>query len=304
MMSNNENEDDIVVVNPNNPESPALHFEILGEWNRARASKLTLPHATCNTPIFMPVGTQGTIKGLTSEQIKELNCGIILGNTYHLGNRPGIDVMNKVGGLHKFMNYNGNILTDSGGFQMVSLLKLAHITEEGVKFKSPHDGTEMMLTPEESMRVQNAIGADIMMALDDVVHSTTTGERLEEAMYRTLRWIDRCIEAHKRPKVQNLFGIVQGGLNADLRSICLREMKKRTQLPGFAIGGLSGGESKDKFWRIVEQCTRPLDQETGIEEGLPRNKPRYLMGVGYAVDLVVCTSLGVDMFDCVVSRVS
>lgn len=171
---------------------------------------------------------------------------------------------------------------------MVSLLQLANITEEGVNFRSPHDGSEMMLTPEYSMKLQNVIGADIMMALDDVVATTTTGPRIEEAMHRTLRWIDRCISAHERPREQNLFGIVQGSLDARLRTECAQGLMKR-DLPGYAIGGLSGGESKDEFWRTVNLCT----------DLLPEFKPRYLMGVGFTLDLVVCVALGVDMFDCV-----
>jgi len=221
-------------------------------------------------------------------QLEALDPPIILGNTYHLGHRPGPEVLREMGGLHKFMDWKKNLLTDSGGFQMVSLLKLAEITEEGVKFESPHDGSEMVLTPEKSMQIQNDIGADIMMALDDVVSSTTTGPRVEEAMYRTLRWIDRCIAAHKRPHDQNLFGIVQGGLDPNLRKLCAEGLVKRN-LPGYAIGGLSGGESKDHFWRMVTLST----------DILPENKPRYCMGVGFPQDLIVCVALGVDMFDCV-----
>jgi tRNA-guanine transglycosylase len=286
----------------------ALTFTVEATCGKARASTLQLPHGAVSTPVFMPVGTQGTVKGMYDnrfffflmfshfyffffslpEQLHSLNCKIILGNTYHLGHRPGGDVMESVGGLHEFMKWNGNLLTDSGGFQMVSLLALAEITEHGVQFRSPHDGSTMVLTPEHSMHLQNQIGADIMMALDDVVSSTVTGPRVEEAMHRTLRWLDRCIAAHKRPLQQNLFGIVQGGLDADLRRRCVAEMTKR-DLPGFAIGGLSGGESKDMFWRMVHLST----------DLLPPHKPRYLMGVGFAVDLVVCSALGVDMFDCV-----
>jgi len=266
----------------------ALEFTVHKKWNKARFSSLKLPHFTAKTPMFMPVGTQGTIKGLTSKEVEALDSHVILGNTYHLGHRPGVEVMREMGGLHKFMNWDRGLLTDSGGFQMVSLLNLAEITEEGVKFQSPHDGTIMVLTPEHSMLIQNNIGADIMMALDDVVHVLTIGPRVEEAMNRTIRWIDRCIEGHKRPNEQNLFGIIQGGLNEKLRAECLEALIARN-LPGYAIGGLSGGESKDEFWKIVDQCT----------SALPENKPRYLMGVGYSVDLVVCSALGVDMFDCV-----
>lgn len=171
---------------------------------------------------------------------------------------------------------------------MVSLLKFSSVSERGVRFQSPVDGTEMLLTPERSIHIQNQIGADIIMALDDVVASTTTGQRVEEACYRTVRWIDRCVDAHVRKGEQSLFGIVQGGLDGELRAMCCRELVKR-HLPGYAIGGLSGGEEKGKFWRMVNMCT-------GI---LPENKPRYCMGVGYPEDLVVCVALGADMFDCV-----
>lgn len=171
---------------------------------------------------------------------------------------------------------------------MVSLFHLSKVSEDGVEFQSPVDGTTMLLTPEKSIQLQNQIGSDIMMALDDVIASTTTGERVEEATYRTIRWIDRCISAHSRPKDQNLFAIVQGGLDPKLRKMCLTELVKR-DLPGYAIGGLAGGEDKNLFWRVVYLCCTML----------PRHKPRYLMGVGYPLDLVVCSVLGVDMFDCV-----
>ncbi|ESW08272.1 hypothetical protein PHAVU_009G033100 [Phaseolus vulgaris] len=266
----------------------ALAFEVLGRFNRARAARLTLPHHVCQTPLFMPVGTQGTIKGLTNSQLEDIGCQIILGNTYHLALRPTSELLDEVGGLHKFMNWQRGLLTDSGGFQMVSLLHLADITEKGVTFQSPVDGKPMLLTPEESIEIQNRIGADIIMALDDVVKTTITGPRVEEAMYRTLRWIDRCIAAHKRPHDQNLFGIVQGGLDPILRDICAKGLVERN-LPGYAIGGLSGGEDKNSFWRVVAQCTAAL----------PEHKPRYVMGVGYPLDIVVCSALGADMYDCV-----
>ncbi|KAF7816993.1 queuine tRNA-ribosyltransferase catalytic subunit 1 isoform X2 [Senna tora] len=243
--------------------------QVLGRFNRARAARLALPHHVCQTPLFMPVGTQGTIKGLTTNQLEEIGCQIILGNTYHLALRPTSELLDEAGGLHKFMNWPRALLTDSGGFQMVSLLHLADITEKGVTF-------------------QNRIGADIIMALDDVVKTTITGPRIEEAMYRTLRWIDRCIAAHERPHDQNLFGIVQGGLDPILRDICVRGLVDRN-LPGYAIGGLAGGEDKDSFWRVVAQCTAAL----------PEDKPRYVMGVGYPLDIVVCSALGADMYDCV-----
>uniref|UniRef100_A0A667XL88 Queuine tRNA-ribosyltransferase 1 n=1 Tax=Myripristis murdjan TaxID=586833 RepID=A0A667XL88_9TELE len=236
---------------------------------KARACDLVLPHCTVNTPVFMPVGTQGTLKGITVDQLESLGCQICLGNTYHLGMRPGPELIEKANGLHGFMKWKNNLLTDSGGFQMVSLVELSEVTEEGVKFKSPYDGKEILLSPEKSISIQNSLGSDIMMQLDDVVSSTVTGPRVEEAMHRSIRWLDRCIAANKNPDKQNLFAIIQGGLNAELRKICLEEMTQR-DVPGFAIGGLSGGEEKDDFWRMVTLST----------DHLPREKPRYLMGVG------------------------
>ncbi|KAJ2126470.1 Queuine tRNA-ribosyltransferase catalytic subunit 1, partial [Coemansia sp. RSA 921] len=231
--------------------SPALKFEVLAKCSttKARASRMHLPHYTAHTPMFMPVGTMGTIKGITTAQLRTLDCHVILGNTYHLGSQPGPELLEKAGGLHKFMAWDRGLLTDSGGFQMVSLLKLANITEDGVEFENPHDGKMMMLTPEMSIGLQNSIGADIMMQLDDVVSSLTTGPRVEEAMWRSLRWLDRGIKAHKRPTEQNLFPIVQGGLDERLRTISAQELTKR-ESPGYAIGGLSGGEAKGSFWRM------------------------------------------------------
>ncbi|RZF41101.1 hypothetical protein LSTR_LSTR002733 [Laodelphax striatellus] len=259
-----------------------LQFNIIKECSvsKARTSFMVLPHYTVKTPVFMPVGTQGTLKGLLPEQLEALDCHIILGNTYHLGTRPGPELIKKAGGLHKFMGWNRALLTDSGGFQMVSLLSLAEITEEGVKFESPYGGSNCMLSPEESIHIQNAIGADIMMQLDDVVKTTTTGPRIN--------WVDRCIEAHQNPETQNIFPIVQGGLDNELRIKCIKALMER-DVNGFAIGGLSGGEAKTSFWRIVNLCT----------DYLPKDNPRYLMGVGFASDLVVCVALGIDMFDCV-----
>ncbi|XP_027267342.1 queuine tRNA-ribosyltransferase catalytic subunit 1 isoform X2 [Cricetulus griseus] len=256
--------------------------------SRARAGELRLPHGTVATPVFMPVGTQATMKGITAEQLHGLGCRLCLGNTYHLGLRPGPELIQKARGLHGFMDWPHNLLTDSGGFQMVSLFSLSEVTEEGVRFRSPYDGQEMLLSPERSVQIQNALGSDIIMQLDDVVSSTVTGPRVEEAMHRSVRWLDRCIAAHQRQDKQNLFAIIQGGLNADLRTTCLKEMTKR-DVPGFAIGGLSGGESKEQFWKMVALSTSML----------PKDKPRYLMGVGYATDMVVCVALGCDMFDCV-----
>ncbi|KAM3959098.1 tRNA-guanine transglycosylase [Aphomia sociella] len=272
-------------------KSVALSFNVKAECkvSRARAGLMKLPHYEVKTPVFMPVGTQGTMKGLLPDQLESLDCEIILGNTYHLGNRPGTEVLEKAGGLHKFMGWNRALLTDSGGFQMVSLLKLAEITEEGVKFKSPYDNSEIMLTPEKSIEIQNCIGADIIMQLDDVVQTTFQDyDRIKEATERTSRWLDRCLKAHKRPTEQSIFPIVQGLLNTELREQSAREHMNKN-VNGFAIGGLSGGEAKDEFWPMVRLGTGILD----------KNRPRYLMGVGLAIDLVVCVALGVDMFDCV-----
>ncbi|CAG0901643.1 unnamed protein product [Cyprideis torosa] len=268
-----------------------LQFTVLAQCptTKARVGKMVLPHSEVDTPVFMPVGTQGTMKGLLPQEIEATGSKLILGNTYHLGHRPGSSLIAAQGGLHRFMKWDHGLLTDSGGFQMVSLLKLAEITEEGVRFQSPYDGSASVLTPERSIEIQNEIGADIIMQLDDVVSSTCPDrDRVEEAMHRTVRWLDRCLEAHQRKADQSLFPIVQGGLHEGLRKQCVEELLKR-DVSGYAIGGLSGGESKDQFWRMVQVST----------DLLPKDKPRYLMGVGVAVDLVVCVALGCDMFDCV-----
>ncbi|KAJ2897169.1 queuine tRNA-ribosyltransferase [Zalerion maritima] len=253
------------------------------------ASVLTLPHGPVNLPIFMPVATQATLKGLTPEQLEDTGCRLCLNNTYHLGLKPGQDVLAALGGAHRLQGWKHNILTDSGGFQMVSLLKLANITEEGVRFLSPHDGTPMLLTPEHSIGLQNTIGSDIIMQLDDVLVTTSPDKtRMREAMERSVRWLDRCIAAHTSPETQNLFCIIQGGLDIEMRRECTEKMLKR-DTPGIAVGGLSGGEAKDDYCKVVSAIT-PM---------LPDLKPRYVMGIGYPEDLVVSVALGADMFDCV-----
>ncbi|CAA7261610.1 unnamed protein product [Cyclocybe aegerita] len=244
-------------------------------------------------PTFMPVATQAAIKGLTSQQMEALGVTIILNNTYHLNLRPGLKVLDAAAGAHKFQGWDRNLLTDSGGFQLVSLSKFTTITEEGALFASPFDGEPTMLTPEESISIQHIIGADIIMQLDDVVSSLTTGPRVEEAMERSVRWLDRCIAKHEasgKKATQNLFAIVQGGLDPGLRDRCLDAMIARKDgVAGYAIGGLSGGEEKDVFWRVIKQCA----------DKLPEERPRYSMGIGFAEDLLVCVALGVDMADCV-----
>lgn len=265
-----------------------MRFIIKAHHKHVRVSEMYLQHGKVKLPIFMPVGTKGSLKGLTAAELSSLGCRLFLGNTYHLHNNPGADFLASRGGLHKFIGWKHNLLTDSGGFQMVSLSRLCTISEEGVHFRHPHTDQPMFLRPEDSIKAQTGIGADIIMALDDVVSSTITGPRVEEACDRTLRWLDRCLNAHANSKNQNLFPIVQGGLNEKLRKKCLEEMKS-LPVTGFAIGGLSGGEKKTDFIRVVAQCCR----------GLPEDKPRYLMGVGFPVDVLICTLLGVDMFDCV-----
>ncbi|ESO05523.1 hypothetical protein HELRODRAFT_111078 [Helobdella robusta] len=267
-----------------------LKFKVLAKCSRSRArvAELRIPHAVLQTPIFMPVGTKGTMKGLTPKQLERCGCRMMLSNSYHLAETPGMEVLQKAGDLHNFMKWNNGLLTDSGGFQMVSLAKLTKLDEDGVEFQSPYTGAKMTVTPEYSMQVQNTIGADIMMQLDDVVKTTGEDDRMKDAMYRTIRWLDRCIAAHKRTDHQILFPIVQGGLNFEYRTICAEEMVKRN-MQGYAIGGLSGGEPKDQFWPIVKHTAHLL----------PYNKPRYLMGVGFTLDLIVSVALGCDMFDCV-----
>ncbi|KAG8631556.1 hypothetical protein KVT40_000696 [Elsinoe batatas] len=269
----------------------ALTFDLVARCSttRARASILTLPHGPVQLPIFMPVATQASLKGLTPTQLASTSCRLCLNNTYHLGLKPGQPVLDSIGGAHKLQSWPHNILTDSGGFQMVSLLKLATVTEEGVRFLSPHDGTPMLLTPEHSISLQNSIGSDIIMQLDDVIATTSPDHaRILQATHRSIRWLDRCIAAHANPATQNLFCIIQGGLDLDLRRLCCEEMVAR-DTPGIAIGGLSGGEEKEKYCAVVACCTALL----------PEHKPRYVMGVGYPEDLVVSVALGADMFDCV-----
>ncbi|KAK0504573.1 tRNA-guanine(15) transglycosylase-like protein [Armillaria luteobubalina] len=272
-----------------------MQFEVIAKCHttRARVSRMKLAHGVTMLPTFMPVATQAAIKGLTPQQVEALGVTLILNNTYHLNLRPGMKVLNEAGGAHKFQGWQCNLLTDSGGFQLVSLSKFTTITEEGALFLSPFTGEPTMLTPEESISIQHSIGADIIMQLDDVVSSLTTGPRVEEAMGRSVRWLDRCIKHHEKSgkkSTQNLFAIVQGGLDPQLRDQCLDAMvDRKNDIAGYAIGGLSGGEEKDIFWRIIKQCA----------DKLPEDRPRYSMGIGFAEDLLVCVALGVDMADCV-----
>jgi queuine tRNA-ribosyltransferase len=254
----------------------------------ARLGRLHTPHGSLETPAFMPVGTQATVKGMSPEEVKAMGAGMILANTYHLWMRPGPDIIRQAGGLHRFMNWDRAILTDSGGFQVFSLSDLRHITEEGVNFKSHIDGSRRTLTPELSMQIQNDLGADIIMAFDECTPWPAEHDYVKRSLERTTRWLERCIQAHSKPETQALFGIVQGGTYADLRRQSVREITA-FDLPGFALGGLSVGEPAPLLFSMLEE-TVPL---------LPANKPRYLMGVGTPDYLVEASIRGIDMFDCV-----
>ncbi|MGB4274062.1 MAG: tRNA guanosine(34) transglycosylase Tgt [Bacillota bacterium] len=253
----------------------------------ARAGVLTTPHGVIKTPVFMPVGTQATVKGLSSEDLAEIGAGIVLANTYHLYLRPGHDVIRDAGGLHAFMNWDGAILTDSGGFQVASLAKLREVTDDGVRFTSHIDGSSHFLGPEVAVAIQEALGADIIMAFDECVRYPATYEYVKAANERTIKWAIRCKEAKSRED-QVLFGIVQGGVFPDLREESAKALVE-IGFPGYAIGGLSVGEPKDEMIVALESSIAHL----------PEDKPRYLMGVGTPWDFVEAVARGVDMFDCV-----
>ncbi len=254
----------------------------------ARAGKFLTPHGIIETPIFMPVGTRATVKGVTPRNLHELGAQIILGNTYHLYLRPGHELIKKAGGLHNFMGWNKPILTDSGGFQVMSLSKLRKITKEGVRFQSHIDGSYHMFTPEKIMEIQNAIGADIIMSFDECPPYPATKEYVAKSLKTTLEWAERGRFAHKNTDKQALFGIVQGGVHEDLREESAKALMNM-DFPGYSIGGLAVGESKENMQRV-----------TGfLNNILPQNKPRYLMGVGTPMDIINNIANGVDMFDCV-----
>ena len=256
----------------------------------ARYGILHTPHGDVETPMFMPVGTLATVKGISPEMLKEMHSQVVLANTYHLWLRPGEDVVEKAGGLHKFMNYNGPMLTDSGGFQVFSLGDLRKIKEEGVEFRSHIDGSKHFFTPESVMEIENALGADIIMALDECNPYPATYDYVKKSTERTTRWLKRCVDAHKRPEDQALFGIIQGGMYRDLREQSAKDITS-IELPGYAIGGLSVGEPPEVMYEMLEYTT-PL---------MPKEKPRYLMGVGAPDNLVEGVVRGIDMFDCVLA---
>jgi queuine tRNA-ribosyltransferase len=267
-----------------------LQYELLraDAGSKARRGRVTTPHGAFDTPAFMPVGTQGSVKGVLPEQVAATGAQIVLANTYHLMLRPGETVVAELGGLHRFMGWPRPILTDSGGFQVFSLADLNKIDDEGVTFRSHIDGSMVHLTPERSMEVQNALGADIIMMFDQCPAAGVSIGEHEQAVKRTLNWAKRCVAAHKKPEVQALFGIVQGGTDLALRRQCAAELIG-LDLPGYAIGGLAVGESFEEMVLILSDLT-PV---------LPGDKPRYLMGVGYPRDIMAGVAAGVDMFDCV-----
>ncbi|MGI6425520.1 MAG: tRNA guanosine(34) transglycosylase Tgt [Tepidanaerobacteraceae bacterium] len=267
-----------------------MKFDILKKSANtlARLGILKTTHGTFETPVFMPVGTQATVKTMTPDELKEIGVKIILSNTYHLYLRPGHELVKAAGGLHKFMNWNRSILTDSGGFQVFSLGNLREIKEDGVTFKSHLDGSSHFIGPETSIEIQNALGADIIMAFDECIPYPSTYDYVLESVKRTTRWAERCQKANRNDDTQTLFGIVQGGMYKDLREKSARDLIS-LDFEGYAIGGLSVGEPKDLMYDILD-FTVPI---------LPDEKPRYLMGVGAPEDLIEGVIRGVDMFDCV-----
>ena len=253
----------------------------------ARYGILHTPHGDVETPMFMPVGTLATVKGIAPEMLKEMGSQVILANTYHLWLRPGEDIVAKAGGLHKFMNYDGPMLTDSGGFQVFSLGKTRKIKEDGVYFKSIIDGKSLFLSPEKAIDIQNKLGADIIMSLDECAPYPATYDYMKNSVERTIRWAKRGKEAHHNEK-QALFGIVQGGEFPELREACAKALVEM-DFPGYSIGGTSVGEPKDVMYQMVEDAVK----------WLPEDKPRYLMGVGNPIDLIETAIRGIDMYDCV-----
>ena len=282
----------------------AVTFDLLktDERTHARRGIVHTPHGDIQTPIFMPVGTAATVKAMRPEQVEEMGAQIILSNTYHLYLRPGHDIVKEAGGLHKFMNWNKPILTDSGGFQVFSLGKMRKITEEGVKFQSHIDGSRHMLSPEKSIEVQHALGSDIMMAFDECAPYPADRDYVKRSFERTSRWLERCKAYHEEYCERNggesqvlgegvnqsLFGIMQGGVYKDMRRESAAQVVEM-DLPGYSIGGLSVGEPKEIMYDVMDDCV----------ELLPKNKPRYLMGVGSPDCLFEGVERGIDMFDCV-----
>ena len=269
---------------------PAVKYRLIHQdkHSGARLGELITPHGTFPTPMFMPVGTQASVKTMAPEELDTMGATVILANTYHLWLRPGPDLIEEAGGLHRFMNWHKGILTDSGGFQVFSLADTRHITEDGVTFKNHLNGAKMFLSPEKAIAIENALGPDIMMSLDECPPFFESYEYVKKSVARTSRWAERGLKAHKNPDWQALFGIVQGAGFKDLREQSAKDLVSM-DFPGYSIGGLSVGESKDEMNHVLN-FTTPL---------LPEDKPRYLMGVGSADALIDGALRGIDMFDCV-----
>lgn len=269
---------------------PAITYKLIKQEKHtgARLGEITTPHGTFQTPMFMPVGTLATVKTMAPEELKEMDAQIILSNTYHLWLRPGADLVEEAGGLHKFMNWDRGILTDSGGFQVFSLSENRKITEEGVHFRNHLNGSKMFLSPEKAIHIENQLGADIIMSFDECPPFHESHDYMKRSVERTSRWAERGLKAHKKPNEQGLFGIVQGGGFKDLRLQSARDLVAMN-FPGYSIGGLSVGESKEEMNSVLDYLTLEL----------PENKPRYLMGVGAPDSLIDGVIRGIDMFDCV-----
>ena len=267
------------------------HFRILHQdkATSARLGRLVTAHGEVETPCFMPVGTQGTVKAMLPRDLREIGCQILLGNTYHLYLRPGHEVIRRLGGLHRFMGWNGPILTDSGGYQVFSLGAMRKLSEEGVKFQSHLDGASHLLTPEKSIEIQQALGSDIIMVLDECISGDAPREYVQPSTDRTVRWAERCLRARSVNSQQLMFGIVQGGVFEDLRRRCVDALAS-LPLDGFAVGGLGVGEGEQQLHSIGAFTAKLL----------PRDRPRYLMGVGRPRDIVRAVCAGFDMFDCVI----
>ena len=264
-------------------------FEVLNQdrGSSGRRGLLTTTSGKVETPAFMPVGTAGAVKGIGPEQLRETGAEIVLANTYHLLIRPGVDVVEALGGIHKLMAWDGPILTDSGGYQVFSLSPLTRVDNEGLEFSSHVDGSKIYLNAETATEIQNRLGADIIMCLDECAPSGAGAEQLRKTVQRTIRWAERCKKTHSNPK-QMLFAIVQGGINPELRTYCANELV-RMDFDGYAIGGLSVGEDHEDMIQTVADTTQVL----------PKEKPRYLMGVGRPIDIIAAVKAGIDMFDCV-----
>lgn len=267
-----------------------VQYELEAKEGKARAGRIQTPHGEIETPVFMPVGTQATVKTMTNEELDEIGTEIILGNTYHLFLRPGDERIDRLGGLHSFMNWKKPILTDSGGFQVFSLGALRKIKEEGVHFRSHIDGSRRFISPEKSIEIQNHLGSDVVMLFDECPPGLSSREYLIPSIERTTRWAKRCVAAHQKPEQQGLFAIVQGGIYEDLREKSLAELQEMDEaFSGYAIGGLAVGEPREDMYRILNH----------IVEKCPENKPRYLMGVGEPLDMLEAIESGIDMMDCV-----